>query len=238
MANKKYSILLVEDDLSLGYLLSEYLKMKGFEITWAKNGQEALEATPLAIFDLAILDVMMPGMDGFALASHLKTVSPGLPFIFLTARSLKIDVLRGFAAGAVDYLKKPIDEEELVARIDALLKRLDRTMEEEVQTEVILGNYIFNSLNQELIYGGETIRLTSREAGLLHILIANRNTLCSHKDILLKLWGKNDYFNRKSLNVFVTHLRKYLDKDPAIKIENIHGRGFILRDNSGTFPAR
>lgn len=236
MAHKIYKILLVEDDGSLGYLLSEYLTMKGFEISWAKDGQQALDLMPSALFDLAILDVMMPGMDGFTLATHLKTACPGLPFLFLTARSMKIDVLRGFAAGAVDYLKKPIDEEELVARIDALLKRLDRTGEEDVQTEVSLGKYRFNGSNQELRYKGETIRLTSREAGLLHILTANRNTLCTHKDILLRLWGKNDYFSRKSLNVFVTHLRKYLDKDPDIKIENIHGRGFILRDSSGTSP--
>lgn len=232
MTHRRYSILLVEDDQSLGYLLTEYLQMKGFDITWVRDGEKAIKVIQTAVFDLAILDVMMPQMDGFTLAKEIKASFPKLPFLFLTAKSLKIDVLRGFAAGAVDYLKKPIDEEELVARIEALLKRLKSDDKEVVKTEIFLGKYLFNFLNQDLTYNGETIRLTARENGLLQILVSNKNILCSHRDILLQLWGKNDYFNRKSLNVFVTRLRKYLERDPSLKIENVHGRGFILRDNS------
>jgi DNA-binding response OmpR family regulator len=142
---------------------------------------------------------------------------------------MKIDVLKGFAAGAVDYLKKPIDEEELVARIEVLLKRLHSDEREVVNPEIAVGKYRYNFQNQELVFNRETTRLTARENELLHILVSNRNNLCSHRDILLRLWGKNDYFNRKSLHVFVTRLRKYLERDPSVTIENVHGRGFILR---------
>lgn len=229
MTHRMYSIILVEDDQSLGYLLSEYLQMKGFKVTWARDGEKAMEVIPTTVFDLAILDVMMPRMDGFTLAKQIKTSFPKLPFLFLTAKSMKIDVLKGFAAGAVDYLKKPIDEEELVARIEVLLKRLHSDEREVVNPEIAVGKYRYNFQNQELVFNRETTRLTARENELLHILVSNRNNLCSHRDILLRLWGKNDYFNRKSLHVFVTRLRKYLERDPSVTIENVHGRGFILR---------
>ncbi|MEJ1223804.1 response regulator transcription factor [Sediminicola sp. 1XM1-17] len=227
---KEYSLLLVEDDPSLGYLLTEYLKMKGFELTWAKSGKEGLMHAETNHFDLAILDVMMPEMDGFTLAEKIQLSVPDLPFLFLTARSLKIDVLKGFALGAVDYLKKPIDEEELVVRIHSLLSRLGKKPVVAVESKKYdIGKYQLNSINQELIYDKEVISLTGRENELLVYLVQNINQLCTHKDILIRLWGKNDYFNRKSLNVFVSHLRGYLSKDPNIKIDNVHGQGFILK---------
>ena len=231
MPDKKHKILLVEDDDSLGYLLSEYLKIKEFEVFWAQNGKKALEFIEADSHDLIILDVMLPDIDGFSLANKLKTKYPETPFIFLTARSMKIDVLKGFSLGAVDYLKKPIDEEELVARIQALLSRI-RPKEKKIESEDFvykIGEYDFNSKSQELIFNKEIIHLTARENELLNYLVQNKNKLCSHKDILVQLWGKNDYFNRKSLNVFVSHLRKYLNKDPNIKIENLHKKGFILK---------
>ncbi|TDN83830.1 DNA-binding response OmpR family regulator [Salegentibacter sp. 24] len=231
MPNKKHKILLVEDDDSLGYLLSEYLKIKGFEVFWAQSGKKALELIEADSYDLIILDVMLPDIDGFNLANKLKIQYPETPFIFLTARSLKIDVLKGFSLGAVDYLKKPIDEEELVARIQALLSRIspnEKVIDAEDFTYKI-GEYKFNNKYQELIFNKEIIQLTARESELLNFLVQNKNQLCSHKDILVQLWGKNDYFNRKSLNVFVSHLRKYLEKDPKIKIENRHKMGFILK---------
>lgn len=231
MPDKKHKILLVEDDDSLGYLLSEYLKIKEFEVFWAQTGKKALELIEADTHDLIILDVMLPDIDGFTLANKLKINYPEIPFIFLTSRSLKIDVLKGFSLGAVDYLKKPIDEEELVARIQALLSRI-RPTHKDSEPEVCLykiGEYDFNSKSQELIFKTELIHLTGRENELLHYLVQNENNLCSHKDILVELWGKNDYFNRKSLNVFVSHLRKYLNKDPKIKIENLHKKGFILK---------
>ncbi len=228
--DKEYSILLVEDDPSLGYLLTEYLKMKGFGLTWAKSGMEGLKHIEANHYDLAILDVMMPEMDGFTLAGKIQNLAPELPFLFLTARSLKIDVLKGFALGAVDYLKKPIDEEELVVRIQSLLSRLVKKPDVGVEDKnYTVGKYQLNSVNQELIFDKEVISLTARENELLVYLVNNTNQLCTHKDILIHLWGKNDYFNRKSLNVFVSHLRGYLSKDPNIKIDNVHGQGFILK---------
>ncbi|BFP39757.1 response regulator transcription factor [Flavobacteriaceae bacterium GF1] len=229
MTSNKKRLLLVEDEESLGYLLSEYLGMKGFQVTWAKDGEEALELMEKGNFDLAILDVMMPRMDGFALAERMRINAMELPFLFLTARSLKIDVLKGFALGAVDYLKKPIDEEELVVRIHTLLSRLipeDRSMEQEI---LVLGQYQLDCKNQKLIFEDDFTTLTTREMELLRILAINKNNLCTHKEILIKLWGDNDYFNRKSLNVFITRLRNYLKKDDTLKIENVHGKGFILR---------
>lgn len=225
----KHKILLVEDDLSLGYLLSEYLKMKGFNLTWVKSGNEALKIIHTDLFDLAILDVMMPDIDGFELARKIKNQITALPFMFLTARSMKIDVLKGFSIGAVDYIKKPIDEEELVARIEALLARLSPVEKQmAAQSTYTIGTYILDTASQLLHFKNETIKLTSRETELLVILKKNENQLCSHKDILVTIWGKNDYFNRKSLNVFISHLRKYLSDDPALKIENVHRKGFIL----------
>jgi DNA-binding response OmpR family regulator len=226
----KYGLILIEDDLSLGYLLSEYLGMKGFDITWKKTAREGLVAIESNLYDLAILDVMMPDMDGFALAAKIHNLSPRLPFMFLTARSLKIDVLKGFSIGAVDYIKKPIDEEELVARIEALLSRLVKPKENGDQDRNhILGSYVLDSVHQELIHPEGNVTLTGRECELLLYLALHKNELCSHKDILVTIWGKNDYFNRKSLNVFISHLRKYLRHDPSIRLENLHGQGFILK---------
>jgi len=230
MAEYKKKIILVEDDETLGYLLSEYLMINNFDITWTKNGTESLKMLETNTYELAILDIMLPDIDGFDLAIKIKNTRPSLPFIFLTARSLKIDVLKGFSLGAVDYLKKPIDEEELVVRINSLLSRLGKSEDYENKNNIYkLGTYMFNPLNQELIFKEETITLTNKENKLLLYLIKNKNNLCTHRDILLSIWGKNDYFNKKSLNVFITHLRKYLKKDLTIKIENVHNRGFILK---------
>jgi len=231
MTNTK-KILLVEDDESLGYLLSEYLRMKDFEVVWKKNGNAAYDILQIDYFDLIILDVMMPEMDGFTLAKKIKQQLTETPFIFLTARSLKIDVLKGFSLGAVDYLKKPIDEEELVVRLNTLLDTLSvkKAATSSDKNELSLGDYIFNKDNSQLVYKDETTQhLTFRESKLLHLLLLKQNGLCSHKEILNTIWGRNDLFSKKSLNVFISHLRKYLEKDTSIKIENIHNQGFILK---------
>lgn len=230
MKTNKKSILLIEDDPTLGYLLTEYLKMNDFEISWAKSGEECLKMLQLSSYDLAILDVMLPDINGFDLANKIKNVNSQLPFLFLTARSLKIDVLKGFSAGAIDYLKKPIDEEELVVRIKSRLSQLEVSAQK-TNTDAVytIGNYVLDALKQELFFKNEKTTLTNRETQVLVYLLNHKNNLCTHKDILTNLWGKNDYFNKKSLNVFITHLRKYLKNDPSIKIENIHNRGFVLR---------
>ncbi|MBO0323548.1 response regulator transcription factor [Muricauda sp. CAU 1633] len=228
--DSSYKLILVEDDASLGYLLSEYLGMKGFGVTWAKNAQEAIQKTETNVFDLAILDVMLPDMDGFALSQKIKAINPELPFLFLTARSLKIDVLKGFSLGAVDYLKKPIDEEELVVRINALLSRLVAEENKEPQeTSFIIGDYTLNTESFELKHKGESVKLTGKEFDLLTLLAMNMNQLCTHKEILTTIWDKNDYFNKKSLNVFISHLRKHLSRDSKISIVNVNRRGFMLK---------
>ena len=228
METNQHRLLLVEDDTSLGYLLSEYLKMKGMDLVWVQRAAEVLPLLEAQVFDLLILDVMMPDLDGFSLGKQIHERFPAIPFLFLTAKSMKIDVLKGFSVGAVDYLKKPIDEEELVVRIESLLSRLKAT--EQPETEIpSLGRYRYDLRNQCLLLEGEEISLTSRESELLTYLYRNRNRLSSHADILKRIWGRNDYFNRKSLNVFITRLRKLLEADPDIRIENVHGQGFIFR---------
>ena len=223
-------ILLVEDDESLGYLLSEYLKIKNFEVSWATKGEDALSLIEKHVHHLVVLDVMLPDIDGFTLAKKLKNSYPNIPFIFLTARSLKVDVLKGFSLGAMDYLKKPIDEEELVTRIEVLISRLHPSKNENKERHEIyqIGEYEFDSKNQKLTHYEEVFNLTARENELLLYLLRNKNRLCTHKEILDLLWGKNDYFNRKSLNVFISRLRKYLRMDPGISIDNLHKKGFIL----------
>ncbi|WP_422349531.1 response regulator transcription factor [Flagellimonas sp.] len=227
---KRNKLLLVEDDPNLGYLLSEYLEMKDFEVVWAKNGTEALTILDAYTFDLAILDVMLPDTDGFELARNLKNVVPELPFLFLTAKSLKVDVLKGFVAGAVDYLKKPIDEEELVVRIETLLSRLVQAKGSAPLHPIYnIGAYTLDTKNQELHFEKEIITLTGKEYELLIYLYQNRNQLCTHKEILTIVWDKNDYFNKKSLSVFISRLRHHLGKDSKVQIENVHRRGFVLR---------
>ena len=231
--NENRRILLVEDDPSLGYLLTEYLSMKDFEVRWVNNGLEALKLLETQVFDLAVLDVMMPEMDGFTLAKKMQEKHSEIPFLFLTSRSLKIDVLKGFSLGAVDYLKKPIDEEELVVRLNTMLSRLSvgsHRSKESMQIDREVGDYVFDPDLEELRHkDGSVQKLTHREAGVLNLLLRNKNELCSHKEILNSLWGKHDFFTKKSLNVYVSHLRKYLSKDASIRIENVHNQGFVLR---------
>src|SRR5690606_38821406 len=228
--DRTYRLLLVEDDASLGYLLSEYLGMKGFSVVWAKNAQEALTKVVSNALDLAILDVMLPDMDGFELSQKIRNNNPDLPFLFLTAKSMKIDVLKGFSFGAVDYLKKPIDEEELVVRISALLSRLvTQPQEPPKKARYTIGEYTLDTENYELRHKGTMVKLTGKEFDLLTFLAMNINQLCTHKEILTTICDKNDYFNKKSLNVFIAHLRKHLSLDPKIAIVNVNRRGFMLR---------
>ena len=229
MKNHNYRLLLVEDDDTLGHLLSEYLKIKGFDVRWAQFGDAALKLVDLYSFDLIILDIMLPDIDGFSLAEKLSADHHRTPFVFLTARSFKIDVLKGFSLGAVDYLKKPIDEEELVVRINTLLSRYITVDDDVAHTLYQLGRYNFHSVNQQLVIDDQVITLTKRESEILLHLVSNINELCTHKDILTRLWGKSDYFNRKSLNVFISHLRRYLALDARVSIQNLHNKGFILR---------
>jgi len=223
-------ILLTEDNETLGYILKEYLEMKGFQIHWAKDGKKGWKAFMERPFDLCILDVMMPETDGFTLAGKIKTENPAMPIVFLTAKSLKVDVLKGFNLGADDYIKKPVDEEELVARINAVLSRSQAATTPMIAPQYSIGTYIFDPKNQKLSIDKEHRYLTEREAKLLLMLCKNKGNLTDRATALKDIWGKNDYFNRKSMDVFISRLRKYMAADPRIKIVNVHGSGFILRD--------
>ncbi len=226
MTNPK--LLLVEDDSTLGYILKEYLEMKNFTVTWAKNGLEGLAKFREEQVDLCIVDVMMPEMDGFTMAERIRQKGSDVPLLFLTAKSLKVDVLKGFSLGADDYIIKPVEEEELVARINAILRRVEHPSEQQEIFEV--GDYAFDSKNQKLSYEGTDKYLTEREAQLLRLLCLNKGNLLSRQYVLKNIWGKSDYFNRRSMDVFISKLRKYLSKDGRIQITNVHGSGFILSD--------
>ena len=221
-------LLLVEDDSTLGYILKEYLEMKNFAVTWAKNGLDGLEKFKEQQVDLCIVDVMMPEMDGFTMAERIRQQGSDVPLLFLTARSLKVDVLKGFSLGADDYIIKPVEEEELVARINAILRRVEHPSEQQEIFEV--GDYAFDSKNQKLTFAGTDKYLTEREAQLLRLLCLNKGNLLSRQYVLKNIWGKSDYFNRRSMDVFISKLRKYLSKDDRIQITNVHGSGFILSD--------
>lgn len=220
-------ILLLEDDPSFGYILSEYLNMQDFQTTWVKSAEEGLKVLQKKHFALAILDIMLPNMNGFEFAAVLQQEYEQLPFIFLSAKSLKIDKLKGYKIGAYDYITKPIDEELLVAKINALLRQTQSTATKLSTYQI--GQYIFKPNLQELHFQENITKLTTREAALLELLCQNANQLLLRKKALQQLWGSQDEFSRKSMDVFISHLRKYLSKDKNVSIENVHGKGFVLR---------
>lgn len=229
----KPKILLVEDDSTLGFLLKEYLQMKDFEVVWAQNGADGLRRFNQETFNICVLDIMMPAIDGFTLAELIRNRNQAVPIIFLTAKSLTDDVIKGFKIGADDYIRKPVSEDELVARIRAVLKRSHSENYDDSKNEPTIfevGKYYFDSKNQQLKINENTRQLTERESELLRILCKNKDTLVSRKYVLQKLWGKTDYFTRKSMDVFISRLRKYLSEDDSIKITNVHGSGFVLSD--------
>lgn len=221
-------LLLVEDNDTLGYVLKEYLEMKGYQLTLAKDGRKGLRSFKKEAFDLCILDVMMPDMDGFTLAEELRHLDPRVPLIFLTAKSLKVDKLKGFNLGADDYIVKPVEEEELVARIKAVLRRSVKAADQPIKYQI--GDYQFDYSNQKLIYKGTEQLLTEREAQLLRLLCQYKGRLLARRHVLKNIWNNNDYFTRRSMDVFISRLRKYLGKDEKIKITNVYGSGFILTD--------
>ena len=225
MMNTK--ILLLEDDPSFGYILSEYLSMQEFNIDWVKSSEKALSMLEKNDYSLAILDIMLPGIDGFELAKIIKQKYDELPFIFLSAKSLKIDKLKGFKLGAYDYITKPIDEELLVAKIKALIGQTSKRTS--LTKDYQIGFYEFYPSLFQLKFNDEVYKLTARETELLSMLCEYNHQLLPRKKALQQIWGSSDEFNRKSMDVFISHLRKYLSKDPNVRIENVHGKGFILR---------
>ena len=224
------NILLVEDNETLGYILKEYLELKSFSVQLAVDGVQGLKFFKKKGFDLCILDVMMPEKDGFSLAKEIKVLDPDMPLIFLTAKSLKVDVLKGFDLGADDYIVKPVEEEELVARVKAVLRRTREVEPSETMYEI--GDYVFDFQNQKLRIKESERQLTEREAKVLQLLCNHKGKLLSRQKVLKSVWNNSDYFTRRSMDVFISRLRKYLSDDPAIQITNVYGSGFILTDES------
>lgn len=233
--NKKPEILYVEDDLFLSYVTKDNLELKGYNITFCKDGLEGLEAFNQQQFDLCILDVMLPKMDGFELAKKIRETDEQIPILFLSAKSLKEDRIQGLSIGGDDYITKPFSIEELALKIEIFLKRRKVTNGDKKRGQYSIGEYTFDAINMQLVHDGENHRLTSRESELLRYFILNQDKVLKKEEILNEVWGTDSYFNSRSLDVFISRLRKYTAKDSNIKINNIHGIGFIMivdEDNS------
>mgnify|MGYP002713007776 CR=1 FL=1 len=225
MNDKK--LLIVEDDPNLGQILSEYLNMKGYQSYLFRDGKEGLAAFMAQSYDCCLLDVMMPKMDGFTLAKEIRKINSQIPFLFLTAKSMKDDKLKGFKIGADDYITKPFSMEELLMRLNVIFRRNDRS--ETTHSDVFqLGKYRFDNKNQLLINGEDTTRLTSKEADLLNLLCQNINSTLDRSAALKIIWGDDSYFNARSMDVYIAKLRKHLKDESKVRIITIHGQGFRL----------
>ena len=224
--SKKNRILLVEDDPNLGMLLSEFLKAKGYECTLKTDGQEGYETFVKGNFDFLILDVMMPVKDGFTLAKEIREIDKEIPILFLTAKALKEDTLKGFNVGADDYMTKPFSMDELLARINAILRRVSK--DDADNGIYTVGDFTFDYNTRKLKYQDEEIKLTTKENELLRLLVKNKNGVLERNAALKAVWGDDNYFNGRSMDVYIAKLRKHLKKDDKIEIVNVHGKGFKL----------
>lgn len=226
MENIEHKILLAEDEENLGLMLSEYLEMKGYSTELTHDGEEAYNAFVSNKYDICIFDVMMPKKDGFTLAKEIRMVNAEVPIIFLTAKNMKDDILQGFKAGADDYLSKPFSMEELILRIEAILRRTSGN--NVVQDVYMLGQYKFDTQKQQLIYNDNIIKLTTKESELLKLLCTNANKVLERNLALKTIWVDDNYFNARSMDVYITKLRKHLKEDPSVEIINVHGKGYKL----------
>lgn len=220
------TVLLIEDEPALGMIVKDSLAYRGFEVLYAANGADGLEQFRLHQPDIVVADIMMPDMDGFTMAEHIRRDDPNTPIMFLTARSQTADVVRGFELGGNDYLKKPFSLDELVVRINALL-RVGATRANAGGT-LKIGRYVFDPAKQKLSVDDREVTLSHREAELLRRLYQQRNEVLGRSEVLTELWGDDSFFNGRSLDVFITKLRRYLREDPKIQIINIRGRGYKL----------
>lgn len=223
----KPEILFVEDDQNLGIVIRDFLRLKGFNITLALDGMEGLEKYQSQVYDLCILDVNLPKMDGFQLAREIRKMNQEIPILFLTAKTMDEDKVEGFNIGADDYISKPFNIEELVLRIKVFLRR-NKMLQPADRDIFKIGEYEFNHKNLSLHYKDEEKNLTQREADILKLLCQNIGSVLRREDILLKIWGQDDYFVGRSLDVFLSKLRKYLKNDPNVEIQNYHSVGFKL----------
>ncbi len=225
----KTRILLAEDDPNLGTLLQEYLEAKDFETVLCTDGDKAFKTFSKQQFDFVLLDVMMPVKDGFTVAKEIRTINKKIPIIFLTAKSMKEDTLKGFDLGADDYITKPFSMEELLVRVNAVLRRTEAYQMASSDTKFFeLGDFVFDHERQLLKYNNEETKLTTKESELLHLLCLNKNGVLERNYALNAIWGDDNYFNGRSMDVYIAKLRKHLKPEPRIEIINIHGKGFKL----------
>jgi DNA-binding response OmpR family regulator len=228
MDGKKPKILLCEDDANLGMVLKNYLELNDFDVTLERDGRLGLAAFQREHVDLCLLDVMMPHMDGFTLAEEIRDVNPDVPLFFLSAKTMKEDIIQGYKLGADDYITKPFDSEVLLMKIRAILKRNDDLNKEADNKEFDLGSYHFHPKLRQLVHNGQTQTLSPKENELLKMLAEHLNDLLPREAALKKIWGSDTYFNGRSMDVYIAKLRKYLRDDSNIEIVNIHGNGFRL----------
>ncbi|MBN2173013.1 MAG: response regulator transcription factor [Bacteroidales bacterium] len=227
----KAKILLVEDDYNFGSVLKAYLELHDYEVEWIADGKFAIKSFNENRFDLCVLDIMLPNMNGFEIAGNIHKLRPKTPFIFLTAKTLKEDVLRGYETGADDYITKPFDSEVLLAKVKAVLQRtLPQANSVPLEEIYTFGEFVFNYLNRTLVHNNKTFNLSPREADLLKLLCEHKNEVLPRNLALQSIWGEEGYFTTRSMDVYITKLRKYLKNDPKISILNIHGNGFRLTE--------
>ena len=225
---KKVNILLAEDDPNLGQLLKNYLNAREYETTLITDGAQAMKVFRKEKFHICLLDVMMPELDGFALAKGIREIDANIPIIFLTAKNLKQDVIEGFKSGADDYLTKPFSMEELIYRMEAILRRTSARPHDATADVYTIGKFTFDVTKQLLVYQDQTRKLTTKESELLELLCRHRNEVLERNFALKSIWIDDNYFNARSMDVYITKLRKYLSKDESVEILNIHGKGYKL----------
>lgn len=228
MEAAKPKVLLCEDDTNLGMVLKNYLELNDYQVTLERDGRLGLAAFQREKYDICLLDVMMPNMDGFTVAEEIRDINPDVPLFFLSAKTMKDDIIQGYKLGADDYITKPFDSEVLLHKIKAILKRNEETHREETNAEYDLGSYHFNPRLRELTVNGIVQTLSPKESELLKMLSEYKNDLLPREAALKKIWGSDTYFNGRSMDVYIAKLRKYLKEDSKLEIVNIHGNGFRL----------
>jgi two-component system, OmpR family, response regulator len=226
MSNKPVKIFLVEDDLSFGSVLKSYLELSDYSVDWVDDGKYAIDHFRKGLYNICILDIMLPHVDGFTIACEIRKINSEVPIIFLTAKKLKEDVLKGYGVGGDDYVTKPFDTDILLAKINAILARRD--FQTGVKDVFEIGKFVFDTKLRTLTIGEDVKKLSPKEAQLLELLAINPNELISREKALKKIWGSDDYFTARSMDVYITKLRKFLSDDPDLNIKNIHGAGFQL----------
>ena len=225
---QKTKLLLAEDDENLGLLLKEYLVAKGYDANLYPDGEAAYKGFMREHFDICILDIMMPKKDGFTLAKEIRMVNQDIPVIFLTAKNMKEDVLEGFKLGADDYITKPFSMEELIMRIEAILRRTSQESQANAQPVFTLGKFTFDTRKQTLAEGDNVVKLTTKESDLLKLLCQNANKILERNYALRSIWIDDNYFNARSMDVYITKLRKHLKDEPGVEIIKVHGKGYKL----------